>query len=147
MHRPISQPNWNGSEISGTYGIRRTGLTFLSTYFTPSMQANVHVPYVLACTCPYLSQIGMDQKQLVVTKSKNCDKTWQVWQKMTSVKKHNKNDKTQQVWQNTTTLTKCKCDICDICDMVTFYKHIRSCQVWSGQIRPFPVRLCQVRTD
>ena len=49
--------------------------------------------------------------------------------------------------QNTKTVTKYKCDICDICDMVTFYKHIRSCQVWSGQIRPFWVRLGQVRTD
>ena len=40
------------------YGIKRTGLTFLSTYFTPSTQVIVPAPYMLACTGLYLSQIG-----------------------------------------------------------------------------------------
>ena len=44
------------------FGIRRTGLTFLSAYFILSMQTCVHARYVLACLGPYLSQIGLDQK-------------------------------------------------------------------------------------
>ena len=44
------------------YGIRRTGPTFLSTYFTMSTQASVHASYVLVCTDQYHSQIGSDQR-------------------------------------------------------------------------------------
>ena len=44
------------------YGISRTDPTFLSTYFTLSMQAGVHAPYVLVYTGPHLSQIGPDQR-------------------------------------------------------------------------------------
>ena len=44
------------------YGIRRTCMTFLSTYFIPSTQACMHACSVLAHLGPYISQIGLDQK-------------------------------------------------------------------------------------
>ena len=70
-----------------------------------------------------------------VTNRNYWDKLQQVWQNMTKMTKNNKSDKTQ-VWQNTTTVAKYKCDICDFYDMGNMcYRHVRSGQVGSGQIR------------
>ena len=51
---------WMDQRDQSFYGIRRTGLTFLSTYFKLSMQASMHACCVFACTGPYLSRIEMD---------------------------------------------------------------------------------------
>ena len=44
------------------YGIRKTGTTFLTSYFTLSKQASEHACYVLVGLGSYLSQIALDQK-------------------------------------------------------------------------------------
>ena len=60
--RPISQPNWVRSERSRYLQNQGSCQTSLSTRYDLSMQACLHARYVLACTGPYNSQIGLDQR-------------------------------------------------------------------------------------
>ena len=62
MHRPISQPNWVRPDISKYLWNQEIMMDLSEHIHHPSMQASVHAPYVLACTGPYLSQIGSDQR-------------------------------------------------------------------------------------
>ena len=61
-----------GSERSKYLRNRGSCQTSLSTRYDLSMQASIHAHYVPACTGPYLSQIGSDQRDQNIYGIRTC---------------------------------------------------------------------------